>query len=791
MWRKVSGIAFAAGFAVTVAKAAPAPDYAAEVNPFIGTTNGGNTYPGATLPFGMFAFSPEETPLPGKRYPIAAPGGYEYRAIGIKGFSLTHLSGTGCTGASGDIPFMPVTIPVEMSPSADNSFTMYSSLFSHADESASPGLYSVKLGNGVAVQLTATLRAGLATFAFPQGKPANLLIRTSDSEVGSSDASIYVDPDEREVTGSVTSGNFCGYLSPDRRESYYTLYFVAQFDAPFTAGGAWEDKQVHEGAREAHGGTTYGDRGHPPGDKGSGAWIAFDSAKSPVVTMRVGISYVSLDNARLNLAKELPAGWSEYKARAAAREAWNAKLGQIKITGGTKDQRTVFYTALYHVLEEPNLFSDVDGRYLGMDGKVHKVRAPQRAQYANFSGWDVYRSQLQLLTWLDPQLGSDIAQSLLNQANQNGGTWDRWTHLTGGTSVMNGDPSAPAIADIYAFGGRSFAVREAYKSLLEAATVPTEKDLSHHGCEVQCIGQRPGLDQYLKLHYMPVGAPGWGTAADTLEMTSADFALSELASDLGDKANAQMLRERSGWWRNLYNPNATPDAGYIQPRNADGSWPKFDPAVEENGFVEGTGAIYVWEVPYDPQGLFDAMGGNAKAAARLDAYFYTPDGKLAVTNSGPLHAELNNEPSIGDPWLYDFVGEPWKTQSLVRGTLDSLWTNTPAGIPGNDDLGEMSSWYVWAALGVYPLYPGRADLVLGSPLFPEAEVERPGGRVVVRAKGAAQDSPYIGALKVDGVASDKPWLPASFALKGGTLDMTMAKTPNTKWGPPPPSFGAR
>ncbi|HUO92716.1 MAG TPA: GH92 family glycosyl hydrolase [Rhizomicrobium sp.] len=788
--RFASGIALAAALFATTAPTAPAPpatDYAAEVNPFIGTTNGGNTYPGATLPFGMVAFSPEETPLPGKRYPIAAPGGYEYRVIGIKGFSLTHLSGTGCTGASGDVPFMPVTVPVTMSPSADNSFTMYSSLFSHKDESASPGFYGVKLDNGVTVQLTATLRTGLATFSFPQGKPANLLIRTSDSEVGSSDASVRVDPDEREVTGSVTSGNFCGYLSPDRRESYYTLYFVAQFDSPFAAGGAWEDKTVHEGAREADGGTTYGDRGHPPGDKGSGAWIVFDAVKSPVVTMRVGISYVSLDNARANLAAENPPGTTIESVRGSAHRIWNDRLGQIRVTGGTNDQRTVFYTALYHVIEEPNLFSDVDGSYLGMDGQVHKVVAPQRAQYANFSGWDVYRSQLQLLTWLDPQLGSDIAQSLLNQANQNGGDWDRWTHLTGGTSVMNGDPSAPAIADIYAFGGRDFAVKEAYASLLKAATVATEKDLSHHGCEVQCIGQRPGLDQYLTLHYMPVGAPGWGVAADTLEMTTADFALSELAGDLGDKANAAMLRERSGWWRNIFNPAATPDAGYIQPRNADGTWPKFDPASDD-GFVEGSGAQYLWMVPYDPQGLFDAMGGNAKAAARLDAYFYAPNGALAVTKAGDLHAELNNEPSIGDPWLYDFVGEPWKTQSLVRGTLDTLWTNTPDGIPGNDDLGEMSSWYVWAALGVYPLYPGRADLVLGSPLFAEADIERPGGRVVIRANGVA---PYVTALKVDGVASDKPWLAAAFALKGGTLDMTLAKAPNTNWGAAPPSFGPK
>ena len=783
-------LAAALAIGLSATAAAADYDYTAEVNPFIGTTNGGNTYPGATPPFGMVAFSPEETPLPGRKYPIAAPGGYEYRVIGIKGFSLTHLSGTGCVGASGDVPIMPVTIPITMSPSADDSFSMYSSAFTHAKENAAPGWYKVTLDNGVTTELTATLRTAFARFSFPAGKPANLLFRTSDSEVGSSDAHIRVDPDKREVTGSVTSGNFCGYLSPDRRESYYTLYFAAKFDAPFAAGGAWEDRRVHEGEREARGGTTYGDRGHPPGGKGSGAWITFEPARTPVVNMRVGISYVSPENARANLDAESPASTTLEAVREAARKAWNARLGQVRIQGGTKDQRTVFYTALYHALSEPNLFSDVDGRYLGMDGKVHEVVAPQHAQYANFSGWDVYRSQLQLITWLDPATGSDIAQSLLNQANQNGGDWDRWTHLTGGTSVMNGDPSAPAIAAIYAFGGRAFDMKAAYASLLRAATVPTEKDASHHGCEVQCIGQRPGLEEWLKLHYMPMGAPGWGVAADTLEMASADFALSQFAEDLGDKTNAATLRARSGWWRNLFNPKATPGEGYIQPRNADGTWPKFDPASDE-GFVEGSGAQYLWEVPFDPEGLFDAMGGKPAAAGRLDRYFYAPDGNLAVTKSGDLHAELNNEPSIGDPWLYNFVGEPWKTQGLVRATLDTLWTNTPGGIPGNDDLGEMSSWYVWAALGLYPLYPGRAEFVLGSPLFAEADIDRPGGRVVIRATSTMPDAAYVTALKVNGAPSAQSWLPQSFAEKGGTLDFTLSKTPDPKWAAddPPPSFG--
>jgi predicted alpha-1,2-mannosidase len=775
-------------FALTGAAQA-APDPASDVNVFIGTTNGGNTFPGATLPFGMVAFSPEETPLPGKSYPIAAPGGYEWRSNGIKGFSLTHLSGTGCTGASGDIPIMPVTRAVEMSPSADDSFSMYSSWFSHDKEQASPGYYKVALDNGVTTELSATLRTGIARFTWAKDKDANLLFRTSDSEVGSSDASVKVDPAAREVTGSVTSGNFCGYLSPDRRESYYTLYFVAVFDQPFTAGGGWHDMDVTKGAREAHGGTTYGDRGHPPGRKGSGAWINFDPAKTPVVNMRVGISYVSLANARANLEAEAPQGTTLESVRDAARKAWNAKLGQIAVKGGTKDERTVFYTALYHVLLGENTYSDADGSYVGFDKKVHRV-APGHIQYANFSGWDVYRSQLSLVTWLDPHIGSDIAQSLYNQASQNNGVWDRWTHLTGATSVMNGDPSPASIAAIYNFGGHDFDVKGAYASLLRAATTPTALDLSNRGCGVQCVGERPGLDQWLKLHYMPVGSPGWGSAADTLELAAADFGVSQLAMINGDAANARLFQNRAGWWRNLFNP-AT---GYIQPRNADGSWKPVDFNVEDDDdYVEGSGAQYLWMVPFDPEGLFEQMGGHDKASARMDRFFYNADGSLAVTKFGGSHAELDNEPSIASPWLYDFVGQPWKTQEVVRAAMKQIWTNAPNGISGNDDLGEMSSWYVWAALGMYPLYPGRAELVLGSPLFENAMIDRPNGKVTIRAKGAGMDAPYIAALSVNGTPSGRAWLPASFVATGGTLDYTLSRTPQKNWGAKPedapPSFG--
>ncbi len=775
-----------------LAARAPAQDLAAEVNPFIGTTNAGNVYPGPTVPFGMVAFSPEMTALPGKRFPIAAPGGYEWRSNGVRGFSLTHVNGTGCTGASGDIPLMPVTLPVELSPSSADAGVRYTSLLDHAKETASPGAYTLTLDNGVAVSLAATARTAVGQFQFPADKPANLLFRTSDSEVGSGDSTIIIDPATRTVRGSVTSGNFCGYLAEDRRESYYTLHFVAEFDQPFEVGGTWRDDTVQGGAREGGGGTTYGSKGHPPAGKGAGGWISFDAKRTPQVTARIGISYVDEAGARANLRRESPQGTTVAATQAATRAKWNELLGQVSVKGGTPDERTVFYTALYHAMLAPNLHSDGDGRYRGMDGKVHALAKRQQAQYANYSGWDVYRSQLQLLTLLQPQVGSDVAQSLLNQADQNGGVWDRWTHITGATGVMNGDPSPPSVAAIHAFGGRSFDLQRAYASLKKAATVPTARDLDKRGCPVLCVGQRPGLDQWIALKYMPEGAPGWGSAADTLEMVSADFGLSELALAAGDVQGAKQFRERSGWWRNLYNPKATAPQGYIQPRNADGSWPAFDPAADD-GFVEGSGAQYLWMVPFDPAGLFEALGGRDASIARLDAFFRKPDGAWAVTKSGPLHAELDNEPSIAAPWLYNFLGQPWKTQETVRQAMRQIWTNTPEGMPGNDDLGQMSSWYVWSALGLYPVYPGRADLVIGSPLFTEAVITRPGAKIVVRARGAAMDAPYVQSLQVDGKASTASWLPASFVQRGGTLDFELGSTKNEQWGAQdvPPSHGPR
>ncbi|NII09933.1 GH92 family glycosyl hydrolase [Oleiagrimonas sp. C23AA] len=747
------------------------------VNPLVGTANGGNTYPGATLPFGMLQWSPETTR--GQHNRVAVPDGYAYDATRIRGFSLTHLSGAGCAGASGDVPFMPVTVAVNSSPSADIHDTRYASDFSHTHEQARAGHYAVTLANGVQVNLAAALRSGMGQFDYPAGKPANLLVRTSDSESGSSDAAVTIDPATRTVHGWVASGNFCGFHTKVDRHSYYRLYFVAHFDQPFTGHGGWHDATLHPHALTAHGGTSYGEKGFPPNGKGSGAWISFKPGAD--VHVRVGISYVSLANAKANLRAEIPAGTSLATVAWNARAAWNQALSRIQIKGGSHAQQRTFYTALYHVMLAPNTFSDVNGQYRGFDQKTHTVGGAQKVQYANFSGWDVYRSQIPLLAWLMPKRASDIAQSLYNQAKQNHGEWDRWTHESGATHVMSGDPSAPALAEMVAFGARDFDLQGAYRSLKYAATHVNADDLSDAGCYHVCVGERPSLDAWMKLHYIPKDAPAWGGAGETLEDATADFALAQLAADVGDTTGEKRFLRRSGYWRNIFNPNATAQGGYLQDRNADGSWPKFSPDSGE-GFAEGSAAQYLWMVPFDVHGLFDALGGKTRATARLDAFFHHKSGQWALTHAGPLHAELNNEPSVDTPWLYAWSGQPWKTQKAVRIVENILWNDTPSGIPGNDDLGEMSAWYVWAAMGMYPAIPGRAELILGSPLFAHITVQRPGGKLTITAQPNPAGRPYVQSLRVNGRRYDRPWLPATFARHGGSLDYGLGGKPNTSWG---------
>ncbi len=765
-------------FAVaTPAAAAPVADPAGTVDTLIGSANNGETFPGAVTPYGMVQWSPENTA--GDQTRTVEPGGYGYANTRIRGFAMTHLSGTGCAGASGDIPFMPYPGTVSSSPSADNTDAIYASNFSHADETGDAGYYQVGLDSGVNVELTATQRTGTGRFTYPEGKPATMLVRTAHSELGSTAATTKIDPATRTISGSVTTGNFCGYIDEVGRRSYYTLHFVAQFDQGFTATGTWQDAAVSAGSTTSSGGTTWSN-GWPVAKKGSGGYVTFDTSATRSIKVRVGISYVSEANARANLAAENPAGTLFDTVRQQAKAAWNTALERVQISGGTPAQHTTFYTALYHSLLHPNVFNDVNGQYMGPDQKVHSLSPGQQAQYANFSGWDVYRDQVQLVTLLQPDVGSDIAQSIYNHAVQNNGVWDRWTHNQGGTHVMTGDPGPAAVTSIHAFGGTNFDVTGAFNSMVRTATTPTALDLSRDGWNVMVVGQRPSLDKYLQLGYVPADGNAWGGAGETLEVGAADFGIAQLAGKLGDTTIRDQFVARAQGWKRLYNPA---NGGYIADRNADGSWVTgFTPGTDQ-GFAEGSSAMYTWMVPYNAKGLFTAMGGNAAAAARLDAMFRDGAGNWSFKGAGGVDADLTNEPSIGIPWLYNFAGQPYKAQQTVRQVVNTLWSATPGGIPGQDDLGAMSAWYVFAAMGMYPLTPGRAELLLTAPLFTQVVIKRSNGvTLTVNAPAAAANAGYVQSLTVDGNPSNRAWLPESFVTNGGTLDYVLGTSANTSWG---------
>ncbi len=758
-----------------VAAQAQTDDLARWVNPFVGTQPGGpdhgtgggagNNFPGADVPFGMVQWSPDTV--------TRQHGGYYYQDHRIKGFSLTHLSGAGCSTYQ-DIPIMPFVGEVTTSPAADPD--RYVSTFSHANESATPGYYGVTLDSGTKVELSVTQRTGIGRLAYPGGATSTLLVNTSGSIAGTDDAEVTIGANT--ISGWATSGRFCG---TDHR---YRIYFHAQFDQSFESVGTWRNGSVTPGKTSERGGSPRkGDLGDARktlaaqheersvgaldttvSGPGSGGYVTF---ADPDVTMRVGLSFVSIDGAKNNLKAENVAK-SFDNIHTAAREAWNDRLGQVQVTGGTDAQRTTFYSALYHSLLQPNVFSDADGRYPGFDGRLHTADKGHPI-YTNFSGWDVYRSEMQLLSLLAPKESADMVRSMMLFAEQ-GGAWDRWTVANGFTGMMAGDPYHVMVSSAYAFGAKDFDAAKALLLMLRGATQPTL------GYE-----ERPGLKQYQEIGYVPVGTTGvWGAPATTLEYTTADFTIAELARRLGDGATWQTFMKRAQYWQNVFNPATA----YTQARNPDGSFVEpFSPGNRDN-WVEGNAAQYTWMVPYNARGLFTAMGGDAKVRERLD-FFFT---KL---NAGPdePYAFLGNEPIMHTLWLYNWAGAPAKTQAVVRKAVDELFGPGPNGLMGNDDLGQMSSWYVWAALGLYPAIPGRAELVVNSPLFPEVTITRPNGKpLVIKASGAGK---HVANLKLNGRAQTRTWLPESFVANGGTVEFELAAEPTT-WGTgpadAPPSF---
>jgi predicted alpha-1,2-mannosidase len=746
-------------------------DLAAYVNPFVGTGNSplpdylggnssGNTFPGATVPFGMVQFSPDSERGFGPDY----RGSYVYDDAGVRGFSLTHLSGPGCP-VFGDVPFMPVVGGVKTSPVADPG--AYVAKFSHDRESASPGFYEVTLDDGVKVSLTATTRTGFGVFSFPEGSQATLLVNVSRNATGVQEAEWRVEGDRR-LSGSVASGGFCG------ARNRYVVYFAAEFDRPFDAFGIWEGERVLPGVSPAKGNKT-------------GGFVTFAPVPSNSVRMKVGVSYVSVENARANLRAENP-NWDFEAVRAAARARWNDALSRMEASGGTEGERRVFYTALYHALLHPTVFGDADGSYLGFDEKIH--RSPAHTQYSNFSGWDIYRSQIPLVALLFPEEASDMAQSLVNAAEQGGGL-PLWPVANDESGAMYGDPSTASIASAYALGARGFDTRAALRVMIRNANDPAVKSRTYTA--------RPGLADYLKYGYVPMEQKGLrGSPSVALEYETADFALAQFAKSQGDLKTQREMMRRAQWWTRLFDPVNK----YIRGRWRDGSWlPGFDfkemlykPELpwrydSHKSYVEGNAAQYTWMIPHNLRGLFERIGGNEVVVRRLDDFF-------KELNAGPdrPYFFIGNEPVFPVPWAYNYAGQPWKTQGITRRVLTELFTDTPGGIPGNDDLGATSSWVVFAAAGLYPSVPGVGGFSLNSPLFPEINVRmgRTGRALRIVGEGAAARAPYVQELRLNGATFESTWLPFDKFERGATLQFKLGDRPNTNWATrpsaAPPSF---
>jgi predicted alpha-1,2-mannosidase len=732
------------------------------VNPLIGTAGGGNTFPGATLPFGMMQWSPD----------TGADAWYYAQDKQITGFSLTHISGAGCP-LYGDFAVLPVGGELMASPGAN--IGPFAAGFDPSKEEAHPGYYAVTLANGVRVELTAAERSGIARFTFPEGTAARLLVNAGSSAntLAGKDGmqphqSVYSNQIELKGSdayiGSTAAGGFCS------SDSHYKLYVAGHFNKPFTASKLWQDDVVLADATTAQG-------------KHTGAWLDFGDARE--VELKVGISYVSQEGAEANLSQEIP-GFNFNEVHATARQIWSQMLERVSVDGGSADERAIFYTGIYHSLLSPNVFSDEDRNYTGFDGIVRSLSGTrQGAQYANFSDWDIYRNTVQFQALLDAARSSDMMQSLVNDAAQSG-WYPRWAAANDVTYVMGGDSPTAVIASSYAFGAHSFDVETALQYMVKAGT---QSGIGpHHNSE------RPFLTDYLKLGYVPAEKDEI-SASRTLEYANDDFAVAQFARATGHPDKYASFLKQSQSWKNLLDP----ETRWIRPRNSNGSWlPGFDPeqslpkrhwngglSNDQLGFEEGNTWQYSFMAPFDYPALFKAMGGPAAVLPRLDKFF------LKLRCWGQPCYNIENEPDFVVPYAYVFAGQPWKTQEVVTRIAKEVFKNAPDGIPGNDDLGATSGVYVWDALGLYPAVPGVGGLVLGTPLFQKATLRVAGGRTLVITRQGV--GIYVHKVTLDGQPYRSDWLPLARLHAGTTrLDFTMSTTPDTVRGSAvndrPPAF---
>ena len=710
--------------------------YATEyVNPFIGTDFTGNTYPGAQAPFGMVQLSPDNG-LPG----WDRISGYFYPDSTIAGFSHTHLSGTGA-GDLYDISFMPVTLPYK---EADAPLGIHS-LFSHDEETASAGYYQVRLKDyNINVELTATERCGIQRYTFPEADAAIFLnLRKAMNWDFTNDTRI-------EVVDSLT---IQGYRFSDGWARDQHIYFRTRFSKPFASVQLDTAAVIKDGKRI-----------------GSSAIARFDfhTSAGEQILVTTAISGVSMEGAARNLAAEAPADDFD-KYLAVTRKNWNEQLSKVEIKSNDIDEKVKFYTALYHSMLAPTIYSDVDGAYYGPDKQVHQ--ADGWTNYSTFSLWDTYRAAHPLYTYIEPQRVNDMVKSFLAFSEQNG-RLPVWNFYGSETDMMIGYHAVPVIVDAYLKGIGDFDPKKAL-----AACVATAN-----------IDEYRGIGLYKKYGYVPYdvtdhyNSENW-SLSKTLEYAYDDYCIARMAEKLGERQIADEFDKRSLNYKNVYNSQTT----FMQPRNNKGSFiENFSPDDYTPHICESNGWQYFWSVQQDVDGLISLVGGKERFAQKLDSMFtYNPsaDEDLPIFSTGMIGQYAHgNEPSHHVIYLFNAIGQPWKTQKYAAEVMHELYKNTPAGLCGNEDCGQMSAWYVFSAMGFYPVDPISGKYEIGTPMYPEMKMHLANGKTfTILAPAVSKENIYIQSVKLDGKPYDKSYITHEQIMNGSIFEFEMGNKPGKVW----------
>ena len=710
--------------------------YATEyVNPFIGTDFTGNTYPGAQAPFGMVQLSPDNG-LPG----WDRISGYFYPDSTIAGFSHTHLSGTGA-GDLYDISFMPVTLPYK---EADAPLGIHS-LFSHDEETASAGYYQVRLKDyDINVELTATERCGIQRYTFPEADAAIFLnLRKAMNWDFTNDTRI-------EVVDSVT---IQGYRFSDGWARDQHIYFRTRFSKPFASVQLDTAAVIKDGKRI-----------------GSSAIARFDfhTSAGEQILVTTAISGVSMEGAARNLAAEAPADDFD-KYLAVIRKNWNEQLSKVEIKSNDIDEKVKFYTALYHSMLAPTIYSDMDGAYYGPDKQVHQ--ADGWTNYSTFSLWDTYRAAHPLYTYIEPQRVNDMVKSFLAFSEQNG-RLPVWNFYGSETDMMIGYHAGPVIVDAYLKGIGDFDPKKAL-----AACVATAN-----------IDEYRGIGLYKKYGYVPYdvtdhyNSENW-SLSKTLEYAYDDYCIARMAEKLGEKQIADEFYKRSLNYKNVYNSQTT----FMQPRNNKGSFIEdFSPDDYTPHICESNGWQYLWSVQQDVDGLISLVGGKERFAQKLDSMFtYNPsaDEDLPIFSTGMIGQYAHgNEPSHHVIYLFNAIGQPWKAQKYAAEVMHELYKNTPAGLCGNEDCGQMSAWYVFSAMGFYPVDPISGKYEIGTPMYPEMKMHLANGKTfTILAPAVSKENIYIQSVKLDGKPYDKSYITHEQIMNGSIFEFEMGNKPGKVW----------